>query len=91
VHKFKKPGSKKIYYECQHDVKIILKKKMSETRGHVKKLIKVLEEAEEKLAEDKNPDAVRIRGHIADMRKEYERINSLWGLLTTMHIIGKEK
>jgi histidyl-tRNA synthetase len=73
VHKFKKPGSKKVYYECMHDTKLIVRKKMAESHESIHSLIKLLDESIQRLSVDNDPDAARVREYLAQMKREYER------------------
>ena len=90
IRKFKKPGSKKIYYECTHDIKKAVRKKMGGQREMIQTLIRVLKESEEKLDDSKDDDADRMKGHIIKLRKDYEKMDKVFALLMTMQIIGKE-
>ncbi|MFH1404223.1 MAG: hypothetical protein ABIH11_08150 [Candidatus Altiarchaeota archaeon] len=89
VRKFKKPGSKKIYYECTHDIKKAMRNKISGHQDMIRGLINVLKESEEKLVGDDDPDAERIRGDIGKLRKDYEKIDKIISLLITMKLIDK--
>ena len=77
IREFKRPGSKKIYYECQHNIKLIQKKKLETLAKQVENLVKVLKESEEKLATVDTDEANVKLGYIKELRTEYEKIISL--------------
>lgn len=90
IRKFKKPGSKRIYYECQHDVKIVMKKKMTESMNIIANVTRVLKESDEKLARDKDPESERIRGYLNDMRKEYGKAGIFFKLLRKARLLPED-
>jgi len=75
IRRFKKPGSKKIYWECQHDVGLIQKKKWREAMKAVKTLMEAIDKAKDKLAKDDSDRAKRIDGHLTEWRKAYGKID----------------
>ncbi|MFC2162038.1 GbsR/MarR family transcriptional regulator [Candidatus Altiarchaeota archaeon] len=89
VRKFKNPGSKKSYYECQHDIKTAMRKKFGGMREMMQDLVRVLKESEEKLKTADDEETKRISGHITKLRKDYEKADKLFAILMTMNIIGK--
>ena len=88
IRRFKKPGSKKIYYECAHDIKQAVRRKMGSQRQLITGLIRILNESEEKLAQDQGAEAERIKTDLMRLRKDYERVDKMLGVLMAMKIIG---
>ncbi|MBD3389059.1 MAG: hypothetical protein GF416_08225 [Candidatus Altiarchaeales archaeon] len=89
VRRFKKPGSKKIYYECQHDIKKALRKKIVEQRGMVQSLVDILKDSDERLRNDEDPDSERIRKDLEKLRKDYEKVIKLLDIMSAMKLIGE--
>jgi len=74
VRSFKEPGSKKRFYECQHDIMLIQRKKLQEAHNSMIPLIELFKKAEETLINENDPETVKIRGHIRKRREEMERL-----------------
>lgn len=91
IEKFKKPGSKKIYYKCAHDIKKAMRKKLGTHKIMIKELVRTLEESGEKLGNDKNPEAKRVQKDLEKMHKDYEKMVKVLDILITMRIIGQGK
>ncbi|MFH0862053.1 MAG: hypothetical protein V1875_03390 [Candidatus Altiarchaeota archaeon] len=77
VRKFKKPGSKKIYFECVHDLVLAHRKKMESARREAQSMIQILAEAENLLKEDKSTDATAKRENIKRLRHSYETFHEM--------------
>jgi len=88
VRKFKKPGSKKIYYECTHDIKKAVRKKMTGQRELIQGVIKVLEKSESKLDKEKDAEATWVKENLTKLKKDYVRVDKMLGVLESMHLIG---
>ncbi|MBU1922631.1 hypothetical protein KKD84_05480, partial [Patescibacteria group bacterium] len=71
VKSFKKPKSKKIYYECKHDTLEIFMKKTRYQLESTKNVVHLLRECEDELTGEKHPKAVRYRGYITKLREDY--------------------
>jgi DNA-binding transcriptional regulator GbsR (MarR family) len=78
VRKFKKPGSKRVYYECLHDLCLIHKKKMGEAMKEASAMVEILRESEEMLKDETDGEAVIKRGHITRLRTGYERFHEMF-------------
>lgn len=87
IRKFKKPGSKKIYYECMHDIKKAMRKKVGEQRQIIKQLLSVLAQSEAKLKASGDERDVAVSAHVTKLKKDYEKVDKLLGLLISMHLI----
>jgi len=74
VRKFKKPGSKKIYFECLNDICLVFEKKFRQFEKMTDHFVEVLEETEEKLSEEDTEEAQEILGRVRKRRKDYEAI-----------------
>ena len=86
VRHFKKPKSKKTYYECQHNTLEIIRKKISQIQDRcVRVLMKTLKEAESELAKDESPKAQRYRGYIKKMIHDYECCDKVLSAALAMH------
>lgn len=79
VRKFRMPGSKKEYYECQNDLTTIYRKKVTRAREILPQIIQALREAEEGMGAG---DAALLE-RIARRRQDYERLG---GLLENMEV-----
>ncbi len=77
INRFSKPGSKKIYWECQHDVGQIQKKKWNEIMKAVKTITEAIDKANEDLKRDDSDKARNIEGHLAGWKKAYGKIDML--------------
>ena len=77
IRKFKQPGSKKIYYKCDHDIPSIMVKKIRNGKRLTQLMIDELKEAEEKLAKQKTPEAEDMMKKLVKMRRDYEDFNIL--------------
>ena len=87
VGRFKKPGSKKIYFECHHDTNEILHKIMVAVKEReVRVMIKLLKESEEKLKKEDTEKAKTYTEYISKLRKDYEKCNKVLGLIDKLHI-----
>jgi DNA-binding transcriptional regulator GbsR (MarR family) len=81
VTKTKKPGSKKVYYECLHDISVIQRKKMAEGRRYMEGMISALKAAEGRLMQERGPKADTLRDHIRMMKEDFE---GFMGLMTRL-------
>ncbi|MCX6694972.1 MAG: hypothetical protein NTU61_01585 [Candidatus Altiarchaeota archaeon] len=85
VKKFKKPGSKKVYYECEHKTTSIMGKKIVQADNQIQMLITILKKAESKLDSDKSPESKLICENLKKVRKDYDiyhhLIHDMIGLL----------
>ncbi len=73
VRKFRMPGSKKEYYECQNDLTTIYRKKITCAREVLPRIVEALRSAEEGMgSEDAN-----LLERIVKRRRDYERLGSL--------------
>ena len=77
VRRFKTPGSKKVYFECLHDFQLIQRKKMQESQKLIRPIITEFKMAEEKLAKEKDPEAIRVRENILQLRKGAEKMDKV--------------
>jgi DNA-binding transcriptional regulator GbsR (MarR family) len=73
VRSFKNPGSKKVFYECQHDMTLIFKKKIGENRRITPQIIGLLKEAEDLLGKSSGEEGQEVAKKIAARRNEFER------------------
>ena len=73
VRKIKKPGSKKVFFECQHDVGIIERKKSKHIKHQMESVIRVLKSSEKKLSKSKDMKTNEILGYIKNWRIAYEK------------------
>jgi len=76
VKSYKKPKSKKIFYECQHNALEIFKRKMKYQLDTMKDIVKLLSECEQELSGEKDAKAVRHQKSISKLLKDYETIAS---------------
>lgn len=81
VRRFQKPGSKKVYFECLHDMKLIQRNKMEEFAKSIKSVTKTLEESDRKLAAENGRDAQLIRKHLAEWRGAVGKFNMVAGFM----------
>jgi DNA-binding transcriptional regulator GbsR (MarR family) len=84
VRKFKKPGSKKVFFECLHDLCLIHKKKIDAARRESQTMVQILKDAEELLTDDTSPEAQAKRGHITKLRMGYEKFHDMFHNLEDM-------
>jgi len=70
VRKFRRPGSKKEYYECQNDLTMIYRKKIIRAREILPQIIQALREAEHEIGMEDAAMVERITGR----RQDYERL-----------------
>lgn len=89
IRKFQKPGSKKIYYECQHNVLLAMHKKLNESRKQIQPLIQVLGDALDKLGGDKSPKATKVKEYLTQLKKDYETYASMIDRLSEVHSFVK--
>ncbi|MBU0762244.1 MAG: hypothetical protein KKD39_04410, partial [Candidatus Altiarchaeota archaeon] len=75
VRRFQKPGSKKVYFECLHDMKMIQRKKMEEFTKFVKSMSATLDESDRKLAREKGEDTKKIRSYLSEWRSAFGKFN----------------
>ena len=87
VRKFKKPGSKKVYYECEHDTHAIVEKKISQADAQIMEMIGTLKKAETKIKTDKSPEAKTILENIKKLRKDHELYHELLHNMLSVHYI----
>jgi DNA-binding transcriptional regulator GbsR (MarR family) len=78
IRKFKNPGSKKIFYECAHDMIQIHKKKMAAAKKEAESMTQILKEAEAMLKEAAGPEAAIRLDHIIKLRESYERFHDMF-------------
>ncbi len=71
VRRFQKPGSKKIYFECFHDLKYVQNKKITRAIEQIKSLTQKVEEAQEKLKTSKDPKAEKIKENLKELTGAY--------------------
>ena len=73
VRKIKKPGSKKVFFECQHDISIIERKKSKHIKQQMESIIRVLKSSEKKLSKSRDVKTSEILVHIKNRRIAYEK------------------
>lgn len=84
VRRFSKPGSKKIYWECFHDVDVIQKKKMREAMRTVQNISNAVDRAFEALGNDDSEKARRIESHLGKWKTAYANIDRVYGMFMKM-------
>lgn len=84
VKTFKQPGSKKVYYECCYDILKVHHKNMMATRQKAQSIIEVLRETEERLKDEKDPEAAQLQGNISHMREDYEKFIGVFDKVSKM-------
>jgi DNA-binding transcriptional regulator GbsR (MarR family) len=84
VRSFKKPGSKRIYYECQHDIFLVQQKKLHEAHKQMHSMIEVLTESEKRLEGETELDAIRVKGYLSRAREDFEKLDSMVSNLKSM-------
>jgi DNA-binding transcriptional regulator GbsR (MarR family) len=77
IRKFKKPGSKKVYFECVHDLVLAHRKKMESAKQEAQSMVEILKEAEDLLKDDKSPEATIKRANINRLRHSYEKFHDM--------------
>ena len=77
VRKFTKPGSKKVYYICEHDTKPVFHKKWMMSHKALHSIIEKLGAAEARLRDDRSPEAKSMRAYVAKLRMDYELAHSI--------------
>ncbi len=77
IEKFKKPGSKKVYYRCQHDLMEYLQRILMFKIISTRKMIDVIKGSESELAGNSNPDNDKCLKKIKKMRHEYEEFDKI--------------
>lgn len=81
IERFKKPGSKKVYFVCQHNLSLILNRFVSERLRNLNRMHNVLSRAEKTLEQEGNGVAKQYLTNIRRLRKDYEHwsdiINSI--------------
>jgi len=78
VRAFKKPGSKKVYYECLHNMLLMHRKKMEQASDSTKEMIVILTEAEKQMALARSADTVTKLKYVTQMRHDYERFYEMF-------------
>lgn len=91
IRKFKKPGSKKIYYECEHDIPSTFAKKINNGKRMIQIMTEKLKEGEEKLKKENTPEAKRMLEKLVKMREDYESCNALMDKLLEQYLQHLEK
>jgi len=86
VRKFKEPGSKKMYYECQHDLLLVQQKKFRESHTQMHAVGGLFREAAEKLEGEDDPEAVKLRGYMTKASKDMEKFDAIVHELNKMMI-----
>ncbi len=77
IRRFKKPGSKKIYYECQHDFLLVQKKKFQQAYGQMHAVKGLFKESEEKLQGEDDPESVKVRGYMKQAYDDLQKVEEL--------------
>jgi len=77
VRKFKKPGSKKNYYECQNNFQSIIEKKLGIMKKFIERVTQNLQECEKLLEESKDKKARIQLGKISKLKESYQRLNAI--------------
>jgi len=85
VERFKKPGSKKIYFRCKHDLMEISERIISMRCGFIAIAIKTMQDAEEKLNKSVDPGAKETLEKVKNMRVDCEKIETMLKDLLLMH------
>ncbi|MFH1055687.1 MAG: hypothetical protein V1744_06300 [Candidatus Altiarchaeota archaeon] len=78
VRNFKKPGSKRVYYECLHDLMLVHHKRMDESERETETMIGILKDAEENLKSATDHETAAKRAHIRRLREGYERYHDVF-------------
>jgi DNA-binding transcriptional regulator GbsR (MarR family) len=92
IRSFKKPGSKKIFWECQHDLILVHRKKMQIGRIGAQSMDNLLANFEEKLPADSDSPTHQTRAFIVKMRNDYKKMSLLIdGFERTLDEISRKK
>jgi DNA-binding transcriptional regulator GbsR (MarR family) len=75
--KFKKPGSKKNYYECQNNFQSIIEKKLGILKKFMEHFIQNLQECEKMLEESKDRKAGIQLEKIRKLKESYQQMSAL--------------
>jgi hypothetical protein len=81
IRRFHKPGSKKVYFECPHDLKLIQRNKMYEFTKSIKSMTRTLEESDKKLAKEDNKKAQDIRRWLGEWKNACGKLNLVAGFM----------
>ncbi len=81
VRQFKKPGSKKLYFECTHDPEKILlanHQLFLLILQNIQRMIRALKNAEEQIKKTPSEDAQSHLQHIKELRQTYEKAEAVY-------------
>jgi len=85
IKKSKKPGSKKIFYECEHDIISTQKKKFSQGKKMIQGMVEQLKTSEEKLSTQETTETKHMREHITKMRQDYEFLDNMFDKINAVY------
>jgi DNA-binding transcriptional regulator GbsR (MarR family) len=77
VRRLQRPGSKKIYYECTHDIKLIQKKKIEKSMKQMESIIASLETQIGRLESSKDENAQVIKSHLKELLGFYRKATGM--------------
>ena len=84
IRKFTKPGSKKIFYECEHDIVSTQTKKFNASKKIIRLMIGSITSAIEKLG-DKLPEDESTKSKLIKMKEDYESMDTLISKVIELH------
>lgn len=84
VRRFKKPGSKKVFWECQHDLLLVQQKKFIEADRQIQSIMGLFKDAGQKLEGEKSRESETVRGYMVKASEDLERFHEILHELVTM-------
>ncbi len=85
VKRVKKPGSKRVYFKCEHSLLMGLKATVDSKIKDLGAVILLLEESERKLSKDPSSKAKTYGEYIRSLREDYEKGYKMLSMMSEIH------
>lgn len=85
IRKYKKPGSKRIYFECRHNLMEAMSKGAYESKKALDMMMNKVEEMEKKLEGEKTDKSKRYLGYIRKIKDDYAEYGMMMDYVIKIH------
>ncbi len=92
IRRFRNPGSKKVYFECEHSAIAAIRKAFFEVLGkNIEDMARIIDGCEIKLREDESEKSRAYLRNVQKLKKDYEAINRLLELMSGPYKFDESK
>lgn len=85
VERFKKPGSKKIYFKCAHNFMEVIERSTLHKLSAIRKMIEVTKKSEDELKKCKDPECEKGLKRMKNLRQDFEVVEDMLAKVIKIH------